>query len=29
VLVTGMINLIEDLVDREIITPYLWTLHEC
>jgi hypothetical protein len=24
-----MINLIEGLVDREIITPYLWTLHEC
>ena len=29
VLVTGMINPIEDLVDREIITPYLWTLNEC
>jgi hypothetical protein len=29
VLVRDMINPIEDLVDREIITPYLWTLHEC
>jgi hypothetical protein len=29
VLVTGMIKAVVDLIEREILTPYLWTLHEC